>query len=672
MPSAKNPSPRQRRHCLLPLVFTLAAALAASAQAGTYEAFGPQDVVHPRGQPTTETFDFDVLEPGGPYLLQIRNGGTGGELGRVAQGSVWLNGTLVVRPFDSWRHEPVIEKPVALAAGNTLTIELAGRAGGVSIAILGNDDTPPEITATVSPEPNAAGWHRGAVTVSFDCSDTTSGIASCSGPVVLADEGANQIVTGQAVDLAGNTSQASASVSIDLTPPVVQIFSPVDGSTIPGFGFTAEGSVWDTLSGVDGAELDGSPLDLDPAGAFSREIDVPDAGTYPFEVTAVDVAGNPAAASFEVIQEKTEYLEIDVVLPSPGAAVSIQRASGWPLVVRLSARNLLGIGVASAPLFPGLVPDGLQEPSWLVFDLGPDGFFSPFCGYPPFSFLGPCNPPPDGEGEVFLEFTLDSDRAGVEDLDGNDEVRALTLSGEAGIPQVLAENPLGVSPRTYGPVTGGGVTDGYGYGPNDDLPGLVVLSDAGPGVFFTEAFDLVEPRRARNLSGFFDQVTYELSSATTVVASMAVPRNLFSALTLYDVCSESTPPGECVVPPLLPVKARTDGGPIDTVSTEESQDQQNAREVTLRIFAVNGVAPLTLDDQNGDGVVDARDASLAEFELLSRETVIRFRQFYDPPLDCPLGAQVADFRFFDLDASGQGAPDSVNCEPGAGGLVDPP
>ena len=103
----------------------------------------------------------------------------------------------------------------------------------------------------------------------------------------------------------------------------------------------------------------------------------------------------------------------------------------------------------------------------------------------------------------------------------------------------------------------------------------------------------------------------------------------------------------------------------------EINDQLNARVVSLRIFAVNGIAPRTLADENGDGVVDARDATLAGFELLSRETVVRFRQFYDALGFCG-NDLVADFRFFDFDGSGLAHPAFISCPSGPGGIIPPP
>jgi hypothetical protein len=85
------------------------------------------------------------------------------------------------------------------------------------------DKTPPVITASVSPVPNANGWHNTDVTVTFTCSDGGSGITSCTQPVTVTTEGANQTISGAVVDNAGNTASASVTLNIDKTAPSGEI-----------------------------------------------------------------------------------------------------------------------------------------------------------------------------------------------------------------------------------------------------------------------------------------------------------------------------------------------------------------------------------------------------------------------------------------------------------------
>jgi large repetitive protein len=83
------------------------------------------------------------------------------------------------------------------------------------------DKTAPAIEHSQSPVANARGWNKSDVTVTFSCTDTGSGIASCPAPRTVTTEGQNQAVDGTAVDHAGNTATDPATVSIDKTKPTV-------------------------------------------------------------------------------------------------------------------------------------------------------------------------------------------------------------------------------------------------------------------------------------------------------------------------------------------------------------------------------------------------------------------------------------------------------------------
>ena len=101
-------------------------------------------------------------------------------------------------------------------------VDKAGNTASTSVT-LDIDKTAPLITAAVSPSPNGNGWHNTDVTVTFTCSDTLSGVASCPAPVTVTAEGAGQVVTGIAIDKAGNTASTSVTVNIDKTAPTANI-----------------------------------------------------------------------------------------------------------------------------------------------------------------------------------------------------------------------------------------------------------------------------------------------------------------------------------------------------------------------------------------------------------------------------------------------------------------
>jgi hypothetical protein len=82
------------------------------------------------------------------------------------------------------------------------------------------DKTAPGISHTQDPDANVHGWNRADVTVTFTCSDSGSGIASCTAPQTVG-EGASRKVQGVAVDEAGNSAVDEAIVNVDKTAPTV-------------------------------------------------------------------------------------------------------------------------------------------------------------------------------------------------------------------------------------------------------------------------------------------------------------------------------------------------------------------------------------------------------------------------------------------------------------------
>src|SRR4051812_17260553 len=120
----------------------------------------------------------------------------------------------------------VFDKRITLRAANVLTVELRSKPGStLRLSIPGTntpgDTQPPVITATAAPSPNPAGWNNGDVTVTFACTDVGSGIATCPSPVVVSADAANRVVSGEAVDKAGNRASASVVVNLDKTLPAI-------------------------------------------------------------------------------------------------------------------------------------------------------------------------------------------------------------------------------------------------------------------------------------------------------------------------------------------------------------------------------------------------------------------------------------------------------------------
>lgn len=202
---------------------------ASSAIAGTFSVTAPQLFVRGTGAPQTATTQFTAAYPGTAYTLQVFNGGLENDTYELVSSSqVKLNGVTVISPNELNQTTPYLEKPLALAASNSIAVEVRGKPGGaIVINIVGTDNELPTITAQSSPQANAAGWNSTAVLISFHCADGQSGIASCTSPITLAAEGADQMATGTAIDLAANTGTANVTINIDKTLPTI------DAATTP-------------------------------------------------------------------------------------------------------------------------------------------------------------------------------------------------------------------------------------------------------------------------------------------------------------------------------------------------------------------------------------------------------------------------------------------------------
>lgn len=154
------------------------------------------------------------------------------------------------------------------------------------------DSTPPLIVPTVSPIPNASGWNKEDVVVSFAVSDPESGIASSTGcdSVTLTSETNGMTFTCSATNGAGLTDSKTVTVRIDKTAPQISIVTPANGASyVLGAGLQASYTCADPVSGVAdciGTVPSGSPLDTLTVGQNQQ-----------FTVSATDVAGNQATAT---------------------------------------------------------------------------------------------------------------------------------------------------------------------------------------------------------------------------------------------------------------------------------------------------------------------------------------------------------------------------------------
>src|SRR5207247_5242313 len=111
---------------------------------------------------------------------------------------------------------------VAGVTGTVTVNDVTGNSENFTSPAVRIDKTGPTVTGSRSPAANGNGGNRTDVTVSFDCTDGLSEVATSSSPTTLSSEGQNQSVPGTCTDNAGNSANTSVgSISIDTTRPTL-------------------------------------------------------------------------------------------------------------------------------------------------------------------------------------------------------------------------------------------------------------------------------------------------------------------------------------------------------------------------------------------------------------------------------------------------------------------
>ncbi|MEU5789759.1 carboxypeptidase-like regulatory domain-containing protein, partial [Micromonospora purpureochromogenes] len=182
--------------------------------------------------------------------------------------------------------QPVTSEESCDPAGNCAT-------GSYRVSI---DRTDPGLDVTMSEPPNLKRWHKTPVTLTFNCVDALSGVATCPEPVTVSEDGANQEITATAVDGAGNSRTKTVKVNIDTTAPTVtaKVSQASNESGWNNGDVTITFTCADNLSGVATCP---EPVTLTEEGADQTVIG-----------TAIDQAGNSTTTTVTVSIDKTQPL----------------------------------------------------------------------------------------------------------------------------------------------------------------------------------------------------------------------------------------------------------------------------------------------------------------------------------------------------------------------------
>ncbi|MEU4158280.1 Neogenin [Actinoplanes sp. NPDC026670] len=221
-------------------------------------------------------------------------------------------------------------------------VDRAGNTARASVTV-NVDRTAPTITATLTGTANPAGWHRTPPTVKFTCADTGSGIDICPADTKVNDDIAGQMITGTAVDKAGNTATTSVTVNLDQTAPAIT--SSVDAAANAAGWYRTAPTVKFTC--VDA----GSGIATCPAAST---VGTEGLGKV-VNGTATDKAGNSSTA--------TVTMNVDRTVPTISATLTgTANAAGWYRAapsVKYTCTDA-GSGIATCPATTTVNADGTQ------------------------------------------------------------------------------------------------------------------------------------------------------------------------------------------------------------------------------------------------------------------------------------------------------------------------
>lgn len=163
--------------------------------------------------------------------------------------------------------------------------DLAGNAGSRSV-LVDVDATPPTAAPSTTPSPNAAGWNRADVTITWFWADAAGGsgldAARCPSSSTSSGEGRDLTVAATCQDRADNAGTGTVAVDVDKTAPGVTC------AAMPSYTLRGDHSANVTAAVSDG--LSGPAATTVSADVSATDVSV--AGPGSKSLTGLDVAGN--------------------------------------------------------------------------------------------------------------------------------------------------------------------------------------------------------------------------------------------------------------------------------------------------------------------------------------------------------------------------------------------
>ena len=371
-------------------------------------------------------------------------------------------------------------------------------------------------------------------------------------------------------------------------------------------------------------------------------------------------------------------------LPDPPARITIQgplsgnfqgltTTTGWSLVLRIEVPD--SIAILESPEEP-TTPVGRREA--IVFK-DPDGCLD-MRHFPIIRAGTPYEENCSGPDESFIEFT--TERFDTFDLPdgqtGNFQVRDRLVDDAflagALLNKAYLRNTAGSIVPVPRPQTGADLSDGFGYGPDDDLPGLVIMANIGAARAFDENFDAVPGGVVRNMGGFINSVSQELLNkrgGSTITAWMQMVAGMAEPIALVDLDVDAAG---------VDYLRRLESGPVQAFqfsSPPQGEDDvlfeisssYSPFELELRVVLVEGVAPTFIHDKDHDGKFTASDLRRMGYKILSNQARLRLIEDFDVVVTQTVTGRTCpppSLLYSDLD--GNGSDGAITCS-GSGGAT---
>ena len=225
----------------------------------------------------------------------------------------------------------------ASAALSGTCTDVAGNVTAASVAIK-YDATAPTVTPAADRPPDARGWYRKPLNVSFAGTDLTSGIASCTAPVRYAGPDlAKAAVVGSCRDQAGNAAEVGYSFPYDATAPKLARIKAELGKGVARIG-------WDRAADVVSVEIMRSPgingakstKVYEGKGASFVDKTVRAGVRYRYELSVADIAGNVSRKAVTAVASQPAAL----YGPAAGAVVRKPPLLRWKPVAKATFYNV--------------------------------------------------------------------------------------------------------------------------------------------------------------------------------------------------------------------------------------------------------------------------------------------------------------------------------------------